>query len=75
MPWVQIPPDSIKHLPLFGYDIIAEDDSFLWVSSPFGRMRIEKDDPRVFVDDINDAIQLGAKAIQLGAKAILIVKV
>lgn len=63
MPWVRIPPDRLEHLPLFGYDKIAEDDNFAWYHGPRGRMRVEKDDPRVFLVDDVDAMQLGALEI------------
>jgi hypothetical protein len=32
-------------------------------------MRVEKADPRVFVEDIEDAIQLGATSILVGGQA------
>lgn len=67
MPWVRIPPNRLEHLPLFGIDLIGDDGAFAWYSSPMGRMRVEKSDPRVWVDDEDDAIQLGATAVLCGA--------
>lgn len=69
MPWIQIPADRIKHLPLFGYDQIAEDETGFWYSTPFGRMWVDRDNPRVFVEDENDAIQLNPLAILVRAPA------
>jgi len=60
MPWVKIPTDRLPHLPLFGIDLIADDGAFAWYRGAIGRMRVEKADPNVFVEDISDAIQLGA---------------
>jgi hypothetical protein len=66
MPWVTIPPDQLPNLPLFGIDLIKDDGLFAWYRGERGRMRVEKADPRVFVDDITDAIQLKATAILCG---------
>jgi hypothetical protein len=63
MPWVSIPAEQLPHLPLFGIDFIVDDGDFAWYRGSRGRMRVEKADPRVFVDDISDAIQLKAKGI------------
>jgi hypothetical protein len=64
MPWVQIDPTKLDHLPLFGYDKVAEDGNFIWYSTPYGeRLCVEKDDPRVLLEDINDIMQLNPKAI------------
>lgn len=66
MPWVSIPPEELEHLPLFGYDLVADEGDFAWYTGPKGRMRIEKSDPRVYLEDISDAIQLNAKEILVG---------
>ena len=63
MPWVKIPPDRLPSLPLFGVDLIRDEGEFAWYRGSAGRMQVEKADPRVFVDDIADAIQIGATAI------------
>ena len=63
MPWVKIPPAQVPHLSLFGIDFIKDDGDFAWYRGERGRMRIEKKDPTVFVEDISDAIQLKATAI------------
>jgi hypothetical protein len=63
MPWVKIPADRLQHLPLFGIDLIEDQGDFAWYHGPLGRMRIEKADPNVFVEEISEAIELGAKAI------------
>ncbi len=63
MPWVKIPPDQLPHLPLFGIDHVSDDGDFAWYRGARGRMRVEKADPRVFIEDITDAIQLHAKAV------------
>jgi hypothetical protein len=69
MPWVKIPPDRLSHLSLFGIDFIKDDGEFAWYRGERGRMRVEKTDPRIWVEDINDAIQLGATAIFLTSDA------
>jgi len=63
MPWVRIPADQLPHLPLFGIDHLVDDGDFAWYRGARGRMRVEKNDPRVFVEDEADAIQLKATAI------------
>ena len=65
VPFVEIPPQNLQHLPLFGYDKIGDDSDsrFAWYSSPRGRMRVEKQRPFVWVDDITDAMQLGAVSV------------
>ena len=63
MPWVRLPTEKLEHLRLFGIDLIKDENGFAWYRGPVGRMRVEKADPRVFVEDIADAIQLGATAV------------
>jgi len=63
MPWVRIPADQLPHLTLFGIDLISDDGEFAWYRGSRGRMRVEKKDPRVFLEDISDAIQLKATSI------------
>ncbi len=63
MPFVEIPPENLKHLPLFGYDLIADDSQFAWYTGPRGRMRVDKKKPFVWVEDPGEAIQLGAIAV------------
>jgi len=63
MPWAKIPADQLEFLPLFGIDLIKDEGEFAWYRGPQGRMRVEKANPRVFFEDVCDAIQLGAKAI------------
>lgn len=64
--FVQIPPESLIHIGLFGYDLIKDDGDFAWYASPYGRVCVEKAAPRVVVEDISDAIQLGAIGIFIG---------
>ncbi len=68
MTWIRIPPENLEHLLLFGYDLIKDEGEYAWYTSPRGRMRVLKDDPRVWVEDIADAGQLGATAIYRDAK-------
>lgn len=63
MPWIKIATDKLKHLSLFGIDFLKDDGLFAWYRGARGRMRIEKANPRVFVESEEDAIQLGAEAI------------
>lgn len=63
MPWVRIPVENLEHLPLFGWDLVRDEGSTAWYSGTRGRMRVDKSDPRVWVDDETEAIQLGATAI------------
>lgn len=63
MPWVRIPPEQLQHLSLFGIDFLKDDGGFAWYRGARGRMRVEKSDPRVFVEDEADALQLKATAI------------
>jgi hypothetical protein len=59
----KIPPDQLPNLPLFGIDHLVDDGAFAWYRGERGRMRVEKADPRVFIEDVSDAIQLKAMAI------------
>ena len=63
MPFFEIPPENLEHLPLFGYDKISEDDNFAWYSGPKGRMRVDKKQPFVWLEDMGEAGQLGAVAV------------
>lgn len=63
MPWVSIPPNRLAHVGLFGIDFIKDDGEYAWYHGPKGRMRVEKSNPRVWLDDIEDAISLGATAV------------
>jgi hypothetical protein len=65
MVWARIPPDKLVHLPLFGIDVIAEDDSLLWLHGPSGRMCVDKHAPRIWFDDLGDAHQAGATAFKV----------
>lgn len=66
MPWVEIPPDRLQHIGLFDHDLIADDGAFAWYRCPRGRVRIEKAAPRVWVEDLETAIQLRAVAVVVG---------
>lgn len=69
MPWARIPPDKLIHLPLFGIDVIADDGDFVWMSGPSGRMHVDKRAPRIFFEDIADALQAGATALRITSEA------
>lgn len=66
MPFFEIPPEKIEHLPLFGYDLIHDDDEYAWYTCPRGRLRVSKRRPFVWAEDDTDAIQLGAIGVVLG---------
>jgi hypothetical protein len=65
MPWARIPPDKLINLPLFGIDVIHEEEDFVWMTGgpEGGRQRIRKVAPRIWFDDLSDAQQAGATAI------------
>jgi len=63
MPWCRIPVEKLAHIRLFGYDVLIEDDQFMWVHGPLGRTCIDKFKPVVWFEDIADAAQAGATAI------------
>ena len=63
MPFVEIPPEMLQHLSLFGSDLLHDDDQYAWYSSSRGRMRVDKSKPIVWVDDVEDAMQLKAVAV------------
>lgn len=63
MLWVKIPPANLKHISMFGWDMVHDLGTHAWYTGPLGRMLVDKADPRVLVDDESDAIQLGATAI------------
>jgi hypothetical protein len=63
MPWCRINPDRIPHLSLFGYDMVSDEGGIIWMHGPKGRIAIEKADPWVWLDDEQDALQIGAKGI------------
>jgi hypothetical protein len=68
MPFCRIPPSSLEHLTLFGYDFIADADDRIWYHGPLGRTSVDKNDPVVWVEDIADAVQLGATDILVTRK-------
>ena len=63
MPWVELTQDKLDKLGVFGYDKIKEDERYIVLSTPHGRMFIEKSSPKVYFDDINDAIQFEPEKI------------
>jgi hypothetical protein len=63
MPWCQIPIEKLPNIKLFGYDILNEDDHFIWAHGPKGRTCIDKAKPVVWFEDVGDAAQAGASAI------------
>lgn len=63
MPWCQIPPERIRQITLFGYDILSEDNGSIWAHGPLGRTCIDKTQPVVWFEDTGDAAQAGAIAI------------
>jgi hypothetical protein len=67
MPWARIPPDRLVDLPLFGIDVLHEDEDFVWMTGGpnGGRQSIRKVAPRVWFDDAADAHQAGATAIMI----------
>lgn len=68
MVWARIPPDKLVHLPLFGIDVIAEEDGFIWMRGPEGRMCVDKRAPRILFESVADAHQAGATAIRIGCQ-------
>ncbi|MBE8191168.1 MAG: hypothetical protein HAW64_03010 [Alphaproteobacteria bacterium] len=64
MPYIPIPKDKIKHLPLFGYEILNsnQDGVAVW-HHVRGYMFIEYARPIVWADDVGEAIQMGTTAI------------
>lgn len=67
MPWVRIPPARLPHVTMFGIDFIGDDAdaNYAWYRGARGRMRVEKANPFIFVDDEADAIQLDGIGIIL----------
>jgi len=63
MPWCEIPANKLSNINLFGYDVISDEGAFLWVRGPRGRTRVERSCPRLWFEDIADAMQIGAVAI------------
>jgi hypothetical protein len=66
MPWARIPADKLLNLPLFGIDVIADDGDYVWMRGPSGRIRVNKQLPRVFFETTADAHQAGAVSIRIG---------
>lgn len=65
MPWVQIDSENINRLSILGYDKVAEDDCFWWFATPHGRLAVEKADPRIYFEDVNDALQFNPRAVMV----------
>jgi hypothetical protein len=65
MPWCEIPTEKLEHIGLFGYDVIMEDGKFLWLHGPKGRLVVERARPRLWFEDVGEAVQAGAIAIIL----------
>ena len=66
MPSVKIPPDALTRLKIFGYQKVGEDAVHIFYESQDSYVVVRKDDPWIWFEDINDAIQLGAEAIIVG---------
>tara|TARA_R110000782_G_scaffold134919_2_gene227311 strand:+ start:1635 stop:1862 length:228 start_codon:yes stop_codon:yes gene_type:complete len=50
-------------LEMFGFELVAEDDAHKLYRDPHGDAYIvTKDKPFIFVEDVNDAMQLGARS-------------
>lgn len=67
MPWASIPPERLPDLPLFGIDLIKDDERYPWYRGPKGRMRVDRRRPCIFFEDVTDAHQCGATAIMIAA--------
>jgi len=65
MPWASIPPERLADLSLFGIDLIVDHPRYPWYRGPVGRMRVDKERPRIFFEDASDAQQCGATAIMI----------
>lgn len=64
MPFVSIAGIDKERLSFFGIELIAEVGSFQFYKDFEGRISVaDKTRPYVWVDDINDAIQLGSDSI------------
>ena len=64
---VQIDPARLEHLHFFGYTVSKRKNGYWFCSHPDLVLPwvFDPEAPTVLVDDINDAIQLGAMAINV----------
>jgi hypothetical protein len=66
MPWVKIPPERLQHVGLFGYEFIQDGaDGWAWYEGPIGKTAIDRADPNIWLEDIGEAAQLGARGISI----------
>ena len=63
MPFFEIPPHNLEHLPLFGCYELSDEGDFAWFTSSRGPQRLQKLRPIVWLDNVGDAIQLGAVSV------------
>lgn len=59
MSWHRVHPDKLQYISLFGFEIIGQNDEFLFVHSfDHGQQIIEKSNPMIWFDDPLEANQL-----------------
>lgn len=68
MVWARIPPDRLVHLPLFGIDTLQQDGDLLWLRGPSGRICVDVRAPRIWFEDVGDAMQAGATALRISSR-------
>lgn len=61
MPWVEIPPEQIDQLSLFGYELLKHKETGAWYRhADKGRVFIRYARPVVWTEDMATAGQIGA---------------
>lgn len=66
MPYCEIPVDQLEFINLFGFEIIAEEDTFMLIDHPDGKQRVvDKNKPYLWFEDedMGDALQLKAVGV------------
>ena len=70
MVWAKIPPEKLEHASLFGYDLIEEGDKYNSYYNPQGKITfVEKAAPKLWFEDIGEAIQMGSEGIYSVSKS------
>lgn len=63
MPFYKVPSERLQYATVFGYKILHEDDNRMIVENHTGMIVVKKDNPKLWFDDAEDAMQFGADAV------------
>lgn len=63
MAFYRVSADRLQYVSVFGYKILHEDDNLMLLENHSGSILVDKNNPTLWFDEIEDAMQFGAAAI------------